>query len=102
MVIVAGGCVMLLTGIFGKIGAMFASIPTPVIGGMLIVMFGIITAVGISNLQVMHFLPLINVLKENVACIQIPYQPGSWQGSISQGVKDAHACKCSCLEVGHT
>ncbi|XP_019400699.1 PREDICTED: solute carrier family 23 member 1-like [Crocodylus porosus] len=51
MVIVAGGCVMLLTGIFGKIGAMFASIPTPVIGGMLIVMFGIITAVGISNLQ---------------------------------------------------
>lgn len=52
MVIVAGACTMLLSGVFGKVGAMFASIPTPVIGGMFLVMFGIITAVGISNLQV--------------------------------------------------
>ncbi|NXY90888.1 S23A1 protein, partial [Alcedo cyanopectus] len=51
MVIVAGACAMLLSGIFGKVGAMFASIPTPVIGGMFLVMFGVITAVGISNLQ---------------------------------------------------
>ncbi|NXP14123.1 S23A1 protein, partial [Thinocorus orbignyianus] len=51
MVIIAGACAMLLSGIFGKIGAMLASIPTPVIGGMLLVMFGVITAVGISNLQ---------------------------------------------------
>uniref|UniRef100_A0ACB8FP26 Uncharacterized protein n=2 Tax=Sphaerodactylus townsendi TaxID=933632 RepID=A0ACB8FP26_9SAUR len=51
IVIVAGGCVMLLTGMFGKVGAVFASIPTPIIGGMFIVMFGIITAVGVSNLQ---------------------------------------------------
>ncbi|XP_053109866.1 solute carrier family 23 member 1-like [Hemicordylus capensis] len=51
MVIVAGGCVMLLTGMFGKVGAVFASIPTPIIGGMFLVMFGVITAVGVSNLQ---------------------------------------------------
>ncbi|XP_015669936.1 solute carrier family 23 member 1-like [Protobothrops mucrosquamatus] len=51
MVIVAGGFVLLLTGMFGKIGAVFASIPTPIIGGMFLVMFGIITAVGVSNLQ---------------------------------------------------
>ncbi|XP_061054746.1 solute carrier family 23 member 1-like isoform X3 [Eubalaena glacialis] len=51
MVIVAAGCVLLLMGIFGKIGAAFATIPTPVIGGMFLVMFGVITAVGISNLQ---------------------------------------------------
>ncbi|GAB0176626.1 solute carrier family 23 member 1 [Grus japonensis] len=51
MVIVAGACAMLLSGIFGKVGAMLASIPTPVIGGMFLVMFGVITAVGISNLQ---------------------------------------------------
>lgn len=43
---------MLLSGISGKVGAMLASIPTPVIGGMFLVMFGVITAVGISNLQV--------------------------------------------------
>ncbi|XP_058047280.1 solute carrier family 23 member 1-like isoform X2 [Ahaetulla prasina] len=51
MVIVAGGLVLLLTGMFGKVGAVFASIPTPIIGGMFLVMFGIITAVGVSNLQ---------------------------------------------------
>ncbi|XP_012412818.2 solute carrier family 23 member 1-like [Trichechus manatus latirostris] len=51
MVIVAAGCMLLLMGVFGKIGAAFATIPTPVIGGMFLVMFGVITAVGISNLQ---------------------------------------------------
>ncbi|NXI22547.1 S23A1 protein, partial [Sterrhoptilus dennistouni] len=51
MVIIAGACAMLLSGIFGKVGAMLASIPIPVIGGMFLVMFGVITAVGISNLQ---------------------------------------------------
>ncbi|XP_057406424.1 solute carrier family 23 member 2-like [Balaenoptera acutorostrata] len=51
MVIVAAGCVLLLMGVFGKIGAAFATIPTPVIGGMFLVMFGVITAVGISSLQ---------------------------------------------------
>nr|XP_060489192.1 solute carrier family 23 member 1-like isoform X1 [Panthera onca] len=50
-VMVAAGCVLLLMGVFGKIGAAFATIPTPVIGGMFLVMFGVITAVGISNLQ---------------------------------------------------
>uniref|UniRef100_A0A673T0M4 Solute carrier family 23 member 1 n=1 Tax=Suricata suricatta TaxID=37032 RepID=A0A673T0M4_SURSU len=51
MVMVAAGCVLLLMGVFGKIGAAFATIPTPVMGGMFLVMFGVITAVGISNLQ---------------------------------------------------
>ncbi|KAM8817737.1 solute carrier family 23 member 1-like isoform 2-T2 [Rhynchonycteris naso] len=51
MVIVAAGCVLLLMGVFGKIGAAFATIPTPVMGGMFLVMFGVISAVGISNLQ---------------------------------------------------
>ncbi|XP_010614481.1 solute carrier family 23 member 1 isoform X1 [Fukomys damarensis] len=50
-VIVVAGCVLLLMGVFGKIGAAFATIPTPVIGGLFLVMFGVISAVGISNLQ---------------------------------------------------
>ena len=54
MVFVDAGCVLLVMGMFGKIGAAFATIPTPVIGGMFLVMFGIISAVGISNLQVRH------------------------------------------------
>lgn len=46
------GVLMLILGIFGKFGAVFITIPEPVIGGMFLVMFGMIAAVGISNLQV--------------------------------------------------
>ncbi|XP_077424458.1 xan_ur_permease domain-containing protein [Vanacampus margaritifer] len=51
MVIVAGGVFMIVMGVFGKVGAIFATIPSPVIGGMFMVMFGVISAAGISNLQ---------------------------------------------------
>lgn len=51
-VIVTVGRVLLLMGTFGKIRAAFATIPTPVIGGMSLVVFGVITTMGISNLQV--------------------------------------------------
>ncbi|XP_077452465.1 xan_ur_permease domain-containing protein isoform X1 [Stigmatopora argus] len=51
MVIVAGGVFMVIIGVFGKVGAIFATIPSPVIGGMFMVMFGVIAAAGISNLQ---------------------------------------------------
>lgn len=46
------GILMIILGIFGKFGAVFITIPDPVIGGMFLVMFGMIAAVGISNLQV--------------------------------------------------
>lgn len=52
MVIVASGFVMIIMGMFGKIGAIFATIPTPVVGGMFLVMFGVIMAAGVSSLQV--------------------------------------------------
>ncbi|XP_078527666.1 solute carrier family 23 member 2-like isoform X2 [Lissotriton helveticus] len=51
MVIIAAGILLVLVGVFSKVGAVFATIPTPVIGGLFMVMFGILTAVGISNLQ---------------------------------------------------
>lgn len=52
MVIVTGGVLMIIMGLFCKIGAIFTTIPTPVIGGMFLVMFGVISAAGVSNLQV--------------------------------------------------
>ncbi len=52
MVILLSGFFMVLMGILGKIGAIFSTIPTPVIGGMFLIMFGVITSAGISNLQV--------------------------------------------------
>lgn len=52
MVIVVSGILMVVMGVLGKVGAIFTTIPSPVMGGMFIVMFGVITAAGVSNLQV--------------------------------------------------
>lgn len=46
-----GAFVVMTVGIIGKIGALFVSIPDPIVGGVFMVMFGMISAVGISNLQ---------------------------------------------------
>ena len=42
---------MIILGLFSKFGAVFTLIPTPIVGGIFFVMFGMITAVGLSNLQ---------------------------------------------------
>lgn len=55
LVLQTTGILMIVLGIFGKFGAVFITIPDPVIGGMFLVMFGMIAAVGISNLQVNRF-----------------------------------------------
>ncbi|XP_022080027.1 solute carrier family 23 member 1-like isoform X2 [Acanthaster planci] len=46
-----GGMLMILMGMFAKFGALFVTIPDPIIGGMFCVMFAMVAAVGISNLQ---------------------------------------------------
>ena len=46
-----GAIVMIFVGVLGKIGALFVTIPDPIVGGVFMVMFGMIAAVGISNLQ---------------------------------------------------
>ncbi|XP_034555789.1 solute carrier family 23 member 1-like [Notolabrus celidotus] len=51
MVILLSGVFMILIGMLGKVGAIFTTIPTPVLGGMFLIMFGVISAAGISNLQ---------------------------------------------------
>ena len=42
---------MIILGLFSKFGALFTMIPQPIVGGIFFVMFGMITAVGLSNLQ---------------------------------------------------
>lgn len=46
------GLFMLILSTCGKFGALFASLPTPIVGGLFCVMFGLITGVGLSNMQV--------------------------------------------------
>jgi nucleobase transporter 1/2 len=50
-VVQAGAGFMLILGAFGKFGALFTTIPQPIVGGMYCAMFGMIAAVGLSNLQ---------------------------------------------------
>lgn len=50
--VVVSGIVMVGLGMLGKASAIFTTIPAPVMGGMFMVMFGVISAAGISNLQV--------------------------------------------------
>lgn len=47
---VAAG-LMIFFGIFNKMGAVFMTIPEPIVGGVYCIMFGIVTAVGISSVQ---------------------------------------------------
>ncbi len=42
---------MILLGTVSKFGALFTTIPGPIVGGMYCAMFGMIAAVGLSNLQ---------------------------------------------------
>ena len=46
-----GAAVLMVIGVLGKFGALFVCIPDPIVGGVFMVMFGMIDAVGISNLQ---------------------------------------------------
>ncbi|TNN66860.1 Solute carrier family 23 member 2 [Liparis tanakae] len=50
-VIQYGAAMMLLLGLVGKFSALFASLPDPVLGALFCTLFGMITAVGLSNLH---------------------------------------------------
>ncbi|XP_071816749.1 solute carrier family 23 member 1-like isoform X2 [Apostichopus japonicus] len=50
-VIQACGAFLIVVGLCGKLNAIFSTIPVPVIGGVLAVTFGMVGAVGFSNLQ---------------------------------------------------
>ena len=50
-VVQIGAAVMLVVGFFGPFGALVATIPDPVVGGLYVAMFGQIVGVGVSNLK---------------------------------------------------
>lgn len=54
-VVAAAGVILVLLGLFPKAAAIVASIPTPVIGGAGLVMFGIVAATGIRILHGVKF-----------------------------------------------
>ncbi len=50
-VVQAGAVLMIVLATVGKFGAVFTTIPDPIVGGMYCAMFGMIASVGLSNLQ---------------------------------------------------
>jgi len=50
-VIRCGAIIMLILPMFGKFGAVLSTLPQPIVGTMFVAMFGLIAAVGLSNLQ---------------------------------------------------
>lgn len=50
-VVQVGAIVMIVLSCFGKMGALFVTIPQPVVGGVYLSLFGMVAAVGISNLR---------------------------------------------------
>jgi nucleobase transporter 1/2 len=50
-VVQVGAVLMIVLATFGKFGALFTTIPQPIVGGMYCAMFGMIASVGLSNLQ---------------------------------------------------
>ncbi len=50
-VVLLGAIVLVVLGLVAKVGAVVATIPTPVVGGVYLALFGLIAAVGLSLLQ---------------------------------------------------
>ncbi|KAJ8306918.1 hypothetical protein KUTeg_015002 [Tegillarca granosa] len=50
-VFVCAGIIFFICGIFGKFGAALTMLPDPILGGVVVISFGMVTAVGISTLQ---------------------------------------------------
>ena len=75
-VFIITGVMYLIFGIIGKISAVFVSIPYPVLGGALIVMFGMFNGVVLSNLQVVSLTSTRNLAIIGTAILfglMIPY-----------------------------
>ena len=50
-VFIYAGFIFVICGLFGKVGAIFTMLPDPVLGGTVVLSFGMVTAVGLSTLQ---------------------------------------------------
>lgn len=86
---IATGVIYFIFGIIGKISAVFLTIPYPVLGGALIVMFGMFNGVVLSNLQVVSLSSTRNLAIMGTAIFfgfMIPYWLETNPDAIQTGV----------------
>lgn len=60
-VIQIGSAIMIFLGVIGKFGALFATLPDPVIGGLFITLFGLLVGVGLCPLQYVNLNSMRNL-----------------------------------------
>ncbi|MTV27756.1 xanthine permease [Nitriliruptoraceae bacterium ZYF776] len=51
VVVLLGAGALVVLGLVSKVGAVIATVPTPIVGGVYLSLFGLIAAVGLSNLR---------------------------------------------------
>ena len=88
-----GALVMIFVGVLGKFGALFVSIPDPIVGGVFMVMFGMIAAVGISNLQYADMNSSRNLFIVGFSIVfglALPHYMKSHPGAIDTGMRSGY------------
>ena len=63
------GVLLMVCGLFGKLGAVLAIIPDPVIGGTVVVGLGMVTTVALSNVHMVDMKEPRNMMVLGVALI---------------------------------
>ena len=86
----ATGVMFILFGVFGKVSAVLASLPSPIMGAMTVVGLSMVTSVGLSNLQFIEMTSR-NMLVFGLSLmlgIMIPYWVTTTPGAINTGKLD--------------
>jgi len=87
-VVTIAGLIMIVCGLIPKVGALIASMPLPVLGGGVIVMFGMVAAAGMNMLSTVQMsrrnMIIISVslavgLGLNLVPSAVQYLPGIWK-----------------------
>ena len=95
----------MIFGILGKFGALFVTIPDPIIGGVFMVMFGMITAVGISNLQYADMNSSRNLFIVGFSLVfglGVPYYMEGHMDAIQTGIVVVRIIKLGMSKLAHT
>lgn len=100
-VVTIGGIVLIVCGLLPKIGAVIASMPLPVLGGGVIVMFGMVASAGLNMLtevkmnrrnMVIIAISLAIGLGFNLVPSAVQYLPGIWKTLATSAVAPTAVC----------
>ena len=110
-VVTIAGAIMVICGLIPKIGAIIASMPLPVLGGGVIVMFGMVAAAGLNVLSeikmsrrnmIIIALSLSIGLGFNLVPSAVQYLPGIWKTLATSAVAPTHSIFGYCFKPNPT